>query len=329
MRAHRRLATTKNGPVMSTATLFPVGLVLPHPGTQLRPRLSLTSDIISFRRCRRQYGFFGNDGFVPAQAVQIYFGQMIHQVLDRCHRHYSGYFGHPQGTFPTNADIETYFAEVDRAMRAHGVRPASPIVAEQAKEVLKTFNRVEGPTLYPRVLDTEFRLESERSSYILRGVVDVLASGDTGETEIWDYKGTDMPPLSSSSLRDYEWQMSVYAQLYKAKAGHYPRRAVLYFLNELKPRPRQPDITSRPAAAVHIVDFLRAGLEADGTPTLVMQGLAAFDVTAADIVTCKHAQSWPAPSDTSVLDDKTCDICDIRWNCPAHPVGKYQIRTPI
>lgn len=314
---------------MSAATLFPTGLVVPHAPSQVRPRFSLTSDIISFRKCRRQYGYFGNDGFVPAQAVQIYFGQMIHQVLDRCHRHYSGLFGHPQGTFPTDADIDNYFGEVDRAMRAHGVRPASPRVADQAREVLKTFNKVEGPTLYPRVLDTEYRLESERSTYILRGVVDVLASDATGETEIWDYKGTDMPPLSSNSMRDYEWQMSVYAQLYRVKAGNYPRRAVLYFLNELKPRPGQPTITVRPLPAVHVVDFMRAGIEADGTPTLVQQALNTFDITAADIVTSKRAQSWPAPSGTHVPDDKTCDICDIRWNCSAHLVGKYPMRTPV
>jgi hypothetical protein len=314
---------------MSAATLYPVGLVTSHAVTPIRPRLSLTSDIISFRRCRRQYGFFGNDGFVPAQAVQIYFGQMIHQVLDRCHRHYSGYFGHEPGSFPAEVDIEHYFAEVDRAMRAHGVRPASPIVAAQALEVLKTFNSIEGPVLYPRVLDTEFRLESERASYILRGVVDVLAAGTVGETEIWDYKGTDMPPLSSPVMTDYEWQMSVYAELYKVKAGHYPQRAVLYFLNELKPRPRQPSITTRPASAVHVVDFLRAGTESDGTPTLVKQGLAAFDITASDIANCKQTHAWPAPSGADVPDDKTCDICDIRWNCPAHPTGKYPMRMPV
>jgi hypothetical protein len=314
---------------MSAATLFPMGLVVPHLPAFLRPRFSLTSDIISFRKCRRQYGYFGNDGFVPAQAVQVYFGQMIHQVLDRCHRHYNGFFGHPVGTFPTDADIENYFAEVDRAMRAHGVRPASPRVAEQAKEVLKTFNRVEGPLLYPRVLDTEFRLEAERVNYILRGVVDVLASDASGETEIWDYKGTDMPPLSSTSLRDYEWQMSVYAQLYRVKAGHYPRRAVLYFLNELKPRAGQPPITVRPLPAIHLVDFMRAGTEADGTPTLVRQGLDAFDLTAADIVACKLARAWPAPSGAAIPDDKTCDICDIRWNCPAHSAGKYPMRMPV
>lgn len=230
---------------------------------------------------------------------------------------------------PTGTDIERYFDEVDQAMRAHGVRPASPIVADQAKQVLKTLNALEGPGLYPRVIDTEYRLESERQNFVLRGVVDVLAADDSGEPEIWDYKGTDKPPLSSSDLRDYEWQMSVYAELYKVKAGRYPVRAVLYCLNELKTKPSDPPITRRPIPAVHVVDFMRAGVEADGTPTLVKQGLDAFDLTAANIIACKHARRWDAPTGTDVPDEKTCDICDIRWNCSAHPSGKYKVRMPI
>ena len=313
---------------MSAWTNFPKNLVQPEPYTPPRPRFSLTSDIISFRKCRRQYGFFGQDGFVAAQAVQIFFGQIIHQVLDRCHRHYSGLFGYPKGSLPTDTNIEQYFDEVEQALRAHGVRPASPAVAIQAKQVLKTFNALEGPTLYPRVIDTEYRLESERTNFVLRGVVDVLASDDAGNPEIWDYKGTDMPGLSSSELRDYEWQMSVYAELYKVKAGRYPVRAVLYFLNELKTKPGDPLITRRPKPAVHEVNFMRDGIEADGTPTLVKQGLDAFDLTASEIINRKHTRQWDAPTGTDIPDEKTCDICDIRWNCSAH-LGKYRVRMPI
>jgi hypothetical protein len=314
---------------MSAASKFPKNLVTPEVTTPSRPRYSLTSDIIGFRKCRRQYGYFGNDGFVAAQAVQIFFGQVIHQVLDRCHRHYSGLFGHPRGTMPTDADIDAYFSEVEQALRAHGIRPASPIVAAQARQVLSTFNTVEGPSLYPRVIDTEYRLESERSNYVLRGVVDVLAADHAGDAEIWDYKGTDMPPLSSASLRDYEWQMSVYAELYKVKAGKYPARAVLYFLNELKTKPGDPPITNRPMRAVHVVDFMRDGVESDGTPTLVKQGLDAFDITASDISVCKAVQHWDPPAPGDLPDAKTCDVCDIRWSCRAHPGGKYRPRTPI
>jgi putative RecB family exonuclease len=314
---------------MTASTNFPKNLVQPETYTPPRPRFSLTSDIISFRKCRRQYGYFRQDGFVAAQAVQIFFGQIIHQVLDRCHRHYSGFFGHAKGTLPSDADIEQYFDEVDQALRAHGIRPASPVVAVQAKQVLKTFNTLEGPMLYPRVIDTEFRLESERKNFVLRGVVDVIASDNTGEPEIWDYKGTDMPKLSSTELRDYEWQMSVYAELYKVKAGRYPVRAVLYFLNELKTGPGDPPITRRPKPAVHEVDFMRGGVEGDGTPTLVKQGLDAFDVTAAAIIACKSIHRWDAPTGVDLPDEKTCDICDTRWNCSAHPSGKYKVRMPI
>lgn len=313
---------------MTIASLFPSGLVAPETHTPPRPRFSLTSDIIGFRRCRRQYGYFGNDGFVPAQAVQVFFGQVIHQVLDRCHRHHSGLFGDPPGTLPTDADVDRFFDEVDQALRAHGVRPASPNIAEQARQVLKTFVHVEGPELFPRVVDTEYRLESERNDYVLRGVVDVLAADAGGGAEIWDYKGTDMPPLGSTSLQDYEWQMSVYAELYRAKTGSYPARAVLYFLNELKTRAGDPPIVRRPMRAVHVVDFMRAGVESDGTPTLVKQGLDAFDLTAADIMTCRRTRRWEAPDPTEVPDEKTCNICDIRWNCAAR-TGKYPLRLPI
>ena len=80
--------------------------VPPTPPSVVRPRFSLTSDILSFRRCSRQYGYFGNDGFVPAQATQIFYGTVIHQVLDRCHRHFWGLMSHPydcagSGKFPS------------------------------------------------------------------------------------------------------------------------------------------------------------------------------------------------------------------------------------
>lgn len=314
---------------MATQQVFPSGLVPVEPPQVLRPRFSLTSDILSFRKCQRQYGFFGNDGFVPAQAVQIFFGQIIHQVLDRCHRHYSGLFGYPHGSLPTDTDVERYFEEVDQALRAQGIRPASPSVSRQAKQVLKAFNNLEGPTLYPRVIDTEYRLESERQDFILRGVVDVLATDDVGYPEIWDYKGTNLPGLSSDELRDYEWQMSVYAELFKVKSGSYPARAILYFLNELRSEEGAPPITARPSPAIREVDFMRDGVEPDGTPTLVKRGLEAFDLTAADIARRRSTKVWETPQGIDIPDERTCDICDIRWNCTAHAQDKYRVRLPL
>ncbi len=307
---------------MSPWKSFSTVAVAPSPSPAGRPRFSLTSDIVSFRRCSRQYGYFGNDGFVPAQAVQIYYGTIVHQVLDRCHRHFAGLAGFPKGTMPSHVDIEHYFGEVENALKSHGVRPTSPAVRDKALAVLKTFNDVEGPDLYPRVFNTEYRLESDQGQYVLRGVVDVLATGpgageDPAKMEIWDYKGTQHPPLSSQTMQDYVWQMCVYAELYKARSGAYPARAILYFLNELHSKPGDPPVTKRPKRAVCTVDF---------TPKMIADGLAAFDVTAKAIMTCKASRVWPDPG--AAPGKETCDICDIRWNC-GKVKGVYPRRYPI
>lgn len=304
---------------MTVWTNFQSVVVPPSQPSVVRPRFSLTSDILSFRRCSRQYGYFGNDGFVPAQATQIFYGTVIHQVLDRCHRHYWGLMGSPQATMPTDADIDQYFDEVQNALRSHGVRPASRAVAEKARRIIKIFNRVEGPTLYPLIRDTEFRLESERSQYVLRGVVDVLARNpdapnDPSQMEIWDYKGTRFPNLSSADLQDYVWQMCVYAELYRVREGAYPAKAILYFLNELD---LNPEPTSRPLRAVHEVQF---------TAQAVQQALGQFDTTAQAIIGCRTSNTWPLPG--SSPGKETCDICDIRWNC-TKPIPLYQVRPPI
>lgn len=220
---------------------------------------------------------------------------------------------------PSDADIDHYFGEVENALRSHGVRPTSPAVAAKAKRVLKIFNRIEGPTLYPRVFDTEYRLESDRGQYVLRGVVDVLANGtgaasDPSKMEIWDYKGTKLPDLSSQTLQDYVWQMCVYAELYRVRSGVYPSKAVLYFLNELD---QQPEPATRPLRAVYEVTF---------SDQMIKDALKEFNLTAQQIIACQASRSWPAPAHDP--GKETCDICDIRWNCPAKR-AQYKLRLPI
>ena len=211
--------------------------------------------------------------------------------------------------------MDGYFGEVENALRTQGIRPVSLYVRNQALQVIQTFNNLEGPQLYPRVVDTEFRLESDRTQYIMRGVVDVLAeSADAAasEREIWDYKGTNRPNASDPTLQDYIWQMCVYAELYRVRTGDYPRRAILYFINELRSGPGEPPPFRRPPRAVFEVNF--------SDPSVIQITLDAFDTTAGDIVSCKIRQDWPEP--TSQPDEGTCEICDIRWSCifgPARP----------
>ena len=281
-------------------------LMLPHQASeQTRRRYSVTADILAYQQCSIQYGAFAVRQYEPALAVQLFYGTVIHQVLDRAHRHFKGELDAPAGTFPTDDDINGYFKEVENALRAKGIRAVNN-VREQALKVLQRFNSLEGPVLYPRIFDTECRLQTDKDAYILHGNVDVLLVSDDDSSngvEIWDYKGSSRPSLSAPDYQRYVFQMQVYADLYREKTGETPTKAVLYFLNELA---SGPEPQSRPANAL---------LEVTLDPVSVQQALNSFEQTVNHIESCRASMYWPDP--VVEPSEPTCDACDLRWNCDA------------
>lgn len=291
----------------------------PSDTTPIKPRYSLTSDIMGFRLCPRQYGFFSVRGYIPARAVQLFYGTIIHNVLDRAHHHFQGREDPTtKDTIPSNEDIETYFRQVEASLRARGITAINKDLRRQALQVLKRFNTLEGPTLYPRVIDTEHRVQGDRGSYIVEGVVDVLlnlemGSTDPSQVEIWDYKGSRRPDDKYGYLLDsYNYQMRVYAWLYNKRNACFPMRAVLYFVNELD----RDDLTERPDKALYEVDI---------APESIEEALNEFDETASSIDKCKEDERWDPPSADRLpsLRD-TCAICDLRWSCSSFST----VRTP-
>lgn len=270
-----------------------------------RRRYSVTSDILAYQQCSIQYGAYAVRRYEPALVVQLFYGTIIHQVLDRAHAHFRGELGVPMGTMPTDSDINRYFTEVENALKARRIRAVSN-VRDQALRVLQRFNSLEGPALYPRILDTECLLQADQQSYILHGNVDVLAySGDpqSGQVEIWDYKGATRPSMRDPEYQRYVFQLQVYADLYKRKTGQVPTKAILYFLNELAP---DPVPHNRPINAL---------LEVSLDPAAVQQALQSFGQTVQQIESFRSSRQWPNPTEDP--GKFTCDACDLRWNCSA------------
>ena len=281
---------------------------------QARRRFSVTADILPFQECSLQYEAFAVHGYEPALAVQRFYGTIVHQVLDRAHLHYTGGQGVPPGSVPSNADIESYYLEVENALKARRIR-AVQNVRDQALRVVQRFNAIEGPSLYPRVLDTECRLQATQGKYILEGIVDVLATSSDG-VEIWDYKGSNRPSLGTPEYERSIFQLQVYADLYRQKTGIIPAKAVLYFLNELAPNPVP---SQRPVSAM---------LEVELSSESVKKALQSFDNTVNTITHCRSTGRWPDPQVSP--RQATCDECDLRWNCnAARKLGRnYQMRYP-
>jgi putative RecB family exonuclease len=206
---------------------------------------------------------------------------------------------------PTDADIDNYFTEVENALKSRRIR-AVQSVKDQAKTILKRFNSLEGPTLYPRIIDTECRLQADQGQYILHGNVDVLVASNIGRSnavEIWDYKGAYRPSLNDPDYQRYVFQMQVYADLYRQKTGTAPTKAILYFLNELAGATAP---TTRPVNAL---------LEVNLNPVAVQQALTSFGQTVQQIEVCRASRNWPGPA--AAPQKSTCDACDLRWNCTA------------
>ncbi|MBO8172416.1 MAG: PD-(D/E)XK nuclease family protein [Bacillaceae bacterium] len=274
--------------------------------SQAKPKrkYSITADILSYQRCPIQYGAFSTRKYEPSLSLELFYGDIIHQVLDQAHAHYNGKFDPSlRGTYPTDEDIERYFDEVENSLKARGLR-ATDKVRDKALNILKKFNEIEGPNLYNRILDTECKLQADRADYILHGNVDVLAVSEDDETEveIWDYKGTDKPSINQPEYKQYEFQMQVYAELYRRKKGKPPKKAVLYFLNELD----HVESNYRPQNAI---------MEVELNPSEVEVAMSNFDKTVGEIESCRDNNTWSYPeTDPS---EKTCDACDLRWNCQA------------
>lgn len=329
------------------------GISIPlSSGNPIKRRYSVTSDVVSFRRCAHQYGSFTVQKYAPAYQTQIYFGTILHQVLDRCHSHFHGIVNpSTRGQLPDNgqilsdtaiqtyfkdfrvaetarttpppapSDLIRYFIEVENGLKSKGIRAITQDLRVTAVRILQYFNALEGSVLYPKVIDTEHRLQADQATHILHGVVDLLIdtegqSGNPAECEMWDYKGSSRVNLNPRDLQTYEFQMRVYARLYQLKHGVLPRRAVLYFLNELDGL-NCP--TQRPVNAL---------VEVSLDPTEIDIAITEFTNTVQDIEQARTVDLWqPAPVGT--ISEQDCAICDLRWNCPTPNNGQgVRIRYP-
>ncbi len=299
------------------------------PVLNKKNKYSITGDILSFQLCRRQYGFFAVRGYQPAHVVQFWYGTIVHRVLDRLHLHYKGLLDeNTKNQIPTNEDVKSYFNDIEDSLRARGIRAINQSLRDTALNVIQIFNRIEGPKLYPNVIDTECELQSDQGNYVLHGVVDLLnevslakSTSNYDKVEIWDYKGTNFPDINTKygkeKLNRYIFQMLVYAELYKLKNGKYPLKGKLYFMNELYGK---DEIKETPPEAIYIVEF-RDQIISDK----IDSALDNFSNTVAEIESRLEYDEWDAPNEKP--DSETCDICDLRWNCKAVP-NKYPLRYP-
>ena len=283
--------------------------VVEYEDPKIRRKYSITTDVLAFLRCSRQYGYFAVKNYVPAQATQLYFGIVIHEVLDRAHRQYKGLMEGKSASVPTEKEIKEYFLSVTASLESRGIRPYSMKARETALDYLQRFNSSVGTKLYPLVKDTEHQLKVDMKDYVLHGVVDVIANGTdklgNDILEIWDYKGSRRVEEGSREMKDYEFQMRIYAELYRQKNGKLPARAILCFLGEGDPDLMKVEVTFDPAS--------------------IKESMDVFYDTVKTIEDRRQRDDWSPPRIRPSI--ATCAGCDIRWDCKTVE-GQFKLRYP-
>src|SRR4051812_21686001 len=138
-------------------------------------KYSITSDILSYKRCKKQYGYFSVRGFVSSTATQRFFGTLVHDVLDSINRDYK-----LNQTLPTSEEV---IEKVDKAydrLRLSGIRAYNEeSQINKAVRMISNFVHLVVHPFFSNVSKTEYQLENVMKTpngmdYIIGGVVDIL-----------------------------------------------------------------------------------------------------------------------------------------------------------
>jgi len=266
-----------------------------------KEKFSVTADILSYNRCAIQYGYYVDKGFVAASATQLFFGLVIHGTLDRIHTYFRGDIDKTvKHEVPNSETVKRYFNDTVTALKNRKIYCMGEKAKETALKYIQHFNENHGEEIYPKIIDTEYKLQIDKGNYIMWGVVDVLAKNEYNDNqskddfknyEIWDFKSGSKPIDNPEILKDYEFQMLVYADLYRKRTGSLPSKSVLFFIGEDGDNKVEIDINS----------------------VKIKIAVKEFERIVNDIQKSKETNNWTLKGRQPPKD--TCSACDFRWGC--------------
>ena len=316
-------------------------------GTGVKPRLSLTSDVLDFLECQRKYGLYKVRGFASAAGTGEFVGTLAHRSLEQAWRHFK-----ESGRPPSDLEMADILEKNRVALFAgENRRPRSWAAAlNTGYRVLRMNRTLAERGIYAIVVGCERVLRVGDEKFVIEGVIDTVLNHDQGVT-LWDWKATRDPrrllgsPPGSPELRTatrnlerYRMQLRLYAHLFHAATGERVASCRAVFLQEI-PLPTSAAGTVagdelhqlwKDASAVPISESEWSHFESKAaSPTSaglflsvavndaeVEETVRSFRDTALNIIASRHADHWPAPAEKDLPEAQTCADCDFRDSCP-------------
>jgi hypothetical protein len=181
-----------------------------HPD-RIVPEYSLTGDLLSFRRCARQYRYQNGSSLPPSRPVQLWYGEFIHGLLENAYRLWEDRGGLPfplpytpialeDPIEPPDAELDEYDVRrlgwsVEEALLNQNKRARSRRARIAAyRRATAALNHL-GPDLFPLIAEAEEKVIGTRDvpaarnghqraeKYVLTGVIDVLTEIELGNAQ--------------------------------------------------------------------------------------------------------------------------------------------------
>lgn len=322
------------------------GAVPSHRDSETKLVLSLTGDILAYRRCSRQYGLQSVRGYAVAHATQEFVGTFAHRALNRAFKRFRD-----GGSAPTNPQMAAILEEVKQLLKDQRRRPHSWEAVEKVGLRVMRLNRsFDTHGVYGRMVDTERTLQADDGDFVIEGKVDVI-QGKGSEFELWDYKATRDPrgllapgrkqpsaidrAAAEARLADYALQLRLYSHLHEQVHEVRPARCRLVFLNEVdvgRSRAAWKDYDAAPLSTAEWT-AAEAGMTSPDRGLFfsvsssegdVKEAVESFRGTGRKILDARRRDSFPAPAERELPDSQTCDACDLRHSCtPACKIHRY------
>ena len=212
-------------------------------------RFSFVGHFQTYKTCPRRFQFFREYNFKPSHSVETFFGQLVHQTIERVHRH----------ILDRSEDLETLLQE----QQLHALFEKTLTFLQRSQRFSmdddqqgKAFKQVLNYVCYNReemqgIQEAEYNVKVEKDNYILTGTIDLLRTYHDG-LEVLDFKTTSRLDEDSEWLQLYQQQLYIYAHVLERRTGKLPERLSLYWTAEERKEDALMVVPYRPEAVEQV-----------------------------------------------------------------------------
>ncbi|MCK8825794.1 ATP-dependent DNA helicase [Fuchsiella alkaliacetigena] len=195
----------------------------------VKKQFSLTSDILVYDTCPRQYELYKEVSFVSSRTGGNMFGSLVHNCIEDIHNCCLN----GEEKILNEDKIEEFFEENYNNLREHLQHTLAPQTKESAlRQVINYYKNNED--MINKIDEVELPITVEKPSYYINGKIDLILN-EKGNYKLVDFK-SQQKIESKKLLKKYKLQMATYSNLIQTKHGVDIKEAYIYWTGEDDPQ---------------------------------------------------------------------------------------------